>query len=115
MKSIEISFSDFSVLYRVGENAEDNDQIVKISDPEDLWFHAKDISSCHVVAVISDMTLTKKDLQKVIRHGSLLCKQHTKKLNTIQNVVIMYTKRKNIERTKTLGCVLTKEWKENIV
>ena len=112
MKNIDISFSHFSVTYLIGVNAIENDYLVKISHPDDFWFHAEQISSCHVVALVSNQKLEKKELQKVIRHGCLLCKQHTKKLSSIPKVAFMYTKIKNVERTKTLGCVLTKEWKE---
>jgi predicted ribosome quality control (RQC) complex YloA/Tae2 family protein len=112
MKTIEITFSHFSVIYQIGENATENDRLVEMSHPEDIWFHAKQTSSCHVVALIPSIKLERKEVQKVIRQGSLLCKQHTKKISSIPKVAIMYTKIKNIERTKTIGCVLTKEWKE---
>ena len=115
MKLIEKDFSRFSVTFHIGQNAEENNHLVQISNPEDIWFHAKQISSCHVVAYLPSIKLEKKELQKVIRQGSLLCKQHTKKLSSIPKVEIIYTKIKNIERTTTIGCVLTKEWKEIIV
>jgi len=115
MKTIEISFTSFFIFYHVGENAEENDRLVESSQVEDIWFHAKNISSCHVVALVSELNLSRKEMNKVIRHGSLLCKQYTKKLSSIPRVEIMYTKIKNVERTKKVGCVTTKEWKEIVV
>ena len=115
MKIVESKFADCTVLFHIGQNAKENDRLVEISDPSDLWFHAKHHPSCHVIALISDKNLQRKELQRVIHHGSLLCKQNTKRLSSTAKVEIMYTQIKNVERTKIAGTVLTKEWKEKTV
>ena len=33
----------------IGQNANDNDELVKISRQTDMWFHLADFPSCHVV------------------------------------------------------------------
>ena len=51
---------------------------------DDLWFHAKDVSSCHVVCEVPDDIKKKKELMYIIKIGALLCKNNTQKLVLLQ-------------------------------
>lgn len=59
-------------IIRVGRNADDNDWIVKHSNPEWIWFHAKDIPSCHVV--IETGMPTKPEIQQAAEYVRNGCK-----------------------------------------
>ena len=98
------------ITFYVGKNPKDNFDVIDKGSLDDLWFHANNESSCHVVGIIPD-DLDKKELRYIITAGALLCKNHTNKLKSLKNVEISYTQIKNIEKTKILGCVLTKNTK----
>lgn len=80
----------------------------------DMWVHAKNVPSCHVVAEIPDQELSKRELQEILQHGCRLCKGHTSKLNGIHNVEFIYTQIKNVRKTKTPGMVTLVESKTMI-
>lgn len=105
MKSeiIQLS-SNNTVTFHIGKDARDNTNIVKNGNCDDLWFHADEYSSCHVVASMPN-NCTKKEKRQIIKAGALLCKQNTNKLRSERDVSIVYTKIKNITTTSTPGLV----------
>ena len=98
------------VIYYIGTNASDNFRVIDMGKPDDIWFHAKDLSSCHVVAQIPDY-IDKQGIKTIIKRGVQLCKQNTNKLAIIENVDFIYTKIKNVMKTDVDGCVITKHTK----
>jgi predicted ribosome quality control (RQC) complex YloA/Tae2 family protein len=107
---------DMEVTFYIGKNKNENFSVIDMGDSEDLWFHAKDISSCHVVAIIPENEdFTHKELLTIIKKGASLCKENTTKLNEYSNVEIIYTKLKNVIKTKTPGCVNTCNTKTIVV
>ena len=118
MKLEEIYFDSLErkITFYIGKNAKENFQIIDKGEPDDLWFHIKDISSCHVIACIASIQdLEKEELKEIIERGALLCKENTFKVASLHNVSIIYTYLKNVTKTKTIGCVLTKNTKTIIV
>jgi len=95
---------DRDVTFYIGQNKNENFDVISKGDPEDLWFHAHSISSCHVVAIIPN-DISKTDRRYIIKAGALLCKKNTNKLASINGVEIVYTEVKNLEKTKNPGCV----------
>ena len=98
------------VSFYIGKNQNENFTIIDKASLDDLWFHEKDESSCHVVCQIPD-NMDKKDLRYVIKIGALLCKNNTNKLKSLKNVEIIYTKIKNITKTDVEGCVVAENTK----
>jgi predicted ribosome quality control (RQC) complex YloA/Tae2 family protein len=94
-----------TVKFYIGENRHDNFDVIDMGMPNDYWFHAKHVSSCHVVAELPDNEVTKRELQEIIQHGCRLCKENTSKLNGLHNVEFIYTQIKNVVKTKTPGMV----------
>lgn len=92
------------VTFYIGQNKNDNFDVIDKGDPEDLWFHANDVSSCHVVAIIPKDS-SKKDIKYIVKMGALLCKKNTSKLKDQCQIEIIYTQIENIEKTKIPGCV----------
>lgn len=109
-ESIFIKEVKREVTYYIGKNQEENFSVIDKGNPDDLWFHAADISSCHVVCQVPD-DINKKELRYIITTGALLCKNNTNKLKTIKNVNIIYTKISNVVKTDVPGCVLTNNTK----
>ena len=99
------------VTFHIGKSQGENFEVIDKGQPEDLWFHAKDVSSCHVVCEVPE-NLNKKELSYIVTAGALLCKNNTNKLKVLKNVEIIYTKIENVTKTKVPGCVLTQNEKK---
>lgn len=93
------------ITFMIGTNAQDNFAVIDSSDPDDVWFHVKDLPSCHVVAKIPDDIDSKKELLSIIKRGAIICKQHSKYTST-SNLEIVYTRIKNVKKTNVPGSVL---------
>jgi len=104
MKKEIVSIDDVVVVYYIGTNAVDNFAVIDMGDPHDVWFHAKGISSCHVVAKFPE-GFDKQTMRAIIKKGALICKQNTSKLKSLNNVEIIYTKVKNVTKTDKPGLV----------
>lgn len=88
-------------LIKIGESAEDNDQIINQANQNDLWFHLKNLPSCHVVISSNDdHPITKR----MINYCAKLCKDHTKYYQ--QKCKVMYTTIKHVQHAQTLGQVI---------
>jgi predicted ribosome quality control (RQC) complex YloA/Tae2 family protein len=98
------------ITFYIGQNQNENFEIIDKGNDNDFWFHANNISSCHVVAIIPE-NINKKELRYIIKMGALLCKINTNKLKSLNNVKIVYTQIKNIEKTNIPGCVKIKNGK----
>jgi predicted ribosome quality control (RQC) complex YloA/Tae2 family protein len=98
------------ITFYIGKNQNENFEVIDKGKTDDLWFHAKDISSCHVVCEVPT-DIDKKDMRYIITVGALLCKSNTNKLKGLKNVNIVYTQIKNVTKTDVDGCVLTQNIK----
>lgn len=108
MKSMEIKIQglDIPVLCKIGQNAHENQTLVTTGNPSDLWFHVDGFSSAHVVVSLPH-GVDRKQRGKIIVQGALLCKQHTAKMKSVQNVPIVYTTLEHVTATNVPGSVLT--------
>ena len=92
------------ITFYIGQHKNENVDIINNCEPDDLWFHANKISSCHVVAIIPN-DITRKEIKYIIKAGAILCKKYTNKLKSLTNIEFVYTQIKNIEKTQYSGCV----------
>lgn len=113
-----------SLVYKIGISAKNNFEIIDQAHKNDIWFHLKGISSCHVIACLKNITYTtlddampncydltfnelnKKQKQQIIKQGALLCKQYSRMKST-KNVEIIYTKIEHVQKLDVIGSVLT--------
>jgi predicted ribosome quality control (RQC) complex YloA/Tae2 family protein len=98
------------IVFYIGKKQSENFDVIDKGSLDDLWFHANNESSCHVVCQIPD-NMNKKDLRYVIKVGALICKNNTNKLKSLKDVEIIYTTIRNITKTNVEGCVLTQNTK----
>ena len=96
MRSIEVG----EYTFLIGKNAEENDKLIKQSDPIHIWFHLANLPSCHGVINCNLEQLT-KNMRYIC--GSQL-KKYTK-YKGITGIYINYTEVKNIQTTKKPGLV----------
>ena len=102
------------ITFYIGRNKNENFDVIDKGLEHDLWFHANELSSCHVVAIIPE-DLSNKQKKYIIKMGAILCKKYTNKLRNQQKVQILYTEIKNIEKTNIIGCVEIKNKKIIII
>ena len=106
MKNIVLQGKSIEVQFIIGTCAQDNFDAIDISDPDDIWFHVRDGSSCHVIAKIPIAgKLDKKMMRHIIKQGALLCKQESK-YKSVKNLAIIYTKLHNVQKTDIVGSVI---------
>ena len=109
-ESIFIQSIKREITFHIGKTQIENFEVIDKGDDDDLWFHAKNDSSCHVVCNLPD-DIDKKEMRYIITVGALLCKNNTNKLKSLKNIEIIYTQIKNITKTKIPGCVETQNVK----
>ena len=109
-ETIYIDALDREFTFYIGKNQKENFEVIDKGNENDLWFHANNISSCHVVCIIPE-EICKKDMRYIIKMGALLCKNNTNKLKNVKNNEIIYTHIKNITKTDIPCCVVTKNTK----
>jgi len=105
IESVFIPRLNQSVTYHVGQNAKDNFAVIDSAESSlDIWFHAAQESSCHVVCLVPP-NIDKKARQLIIKQGALLCKMHTPKLRSLKNADIIYTEIRNVKKNAVDGQV----------
>ena len=99
----EMDFGQMDFL--VGQNAQENHDILDGAEEQDLWFHLSGHSSCHVIGKIpQDVDLDKSDITKIAKQGAIICKSFSK-FKSDKNVKIDYTRVKNVTKLKVIGSV----------
>lgn len=107
---------NYKVNFLIGRNAQDNFDVIDEGFEDDLWFHAKDVPSCHVVCLLpNEIKLSNENIKMLIQKGAEFCKQYTKKISHLHNIPFIYAEIKNITKSKTAGLVYSKNTKIIIV
>lgn len=105
-KTVVIPSSQTEITFLVGTCAQDNFDAIEISEPDDIWFHVRDGSSCHVIAKMpSEEKMDKHIIRKIITQGAVLCKQESR-YKSVKKLAIIYTKIQNVEKTHIVGSVI---------
>jgi predicted ribosome quality control (RQC) complex YloA/Tae2 family protein len=95
----------------IGTSKEDNFTIIDLGDPKkDIWFHARNISSCHVIAAFSFLEkelpkFSRMEKNKIMKKGAELVKKNTKKLQQEKKIEIIYMPLENNMKTDKIGMV----------
>ena len=110
-ETIFIQGLDRYIDFYIGKSKNENFEVIDKGNGNDLWFHAKNVSSCHVISIIPYDITDKKKLKYIIKKGALLCISNTNKLKKLKNIEISYTKIKNIIKTDISGQVKVLESK----
>ena len=105
IENIFITENDKEYQILIGSNKYENEQIIKSSYSNDIWFHLNDYSSCHIVLKSGDDNIPKKYLTHIAKMFSLYKKGLPK------NYKVIYTNIKNIKLTDEIGSVIPKNSK----
>ena len=98
------TFEFQSIIYQIfiGQNKQDNFDIIDMSLEHYIWFHVEHEPSCHVILQVEN-PLHKIPLQ-VLKRCAYLCKINSKAKN--KKSTIIYTPIKNVKKTNIIGQVL---------
>ncbi len=107
IENIEIEHSngvikEYTIL--IGENANDNEKIIKISSQNSIWMHFENVSGPHLILQNNGDDIPKRYLNNV---AARLFKYKQK----VGNQNIIYTNVGNLKLTNTPGKVITKNTK----
>lgn len=116
MKQIFIQIKTFHepVECLVGQSQKDNDTVIDSGEKSDLWFHAADVSSCHVVVKVP-VYAEKTQMKYLVKAGAVLCKQNTKKISGEKTVKFHYTCLENVSKTNIPGRVDISKYREIVI
>ena len=97
-KVIMKEFIENNVIYRIGQTAQDNTQLINDSNQDWLWFHLESFPSCHVVVCQSEAD------SAIILQAANLVKEHSK--YKFKHIGISYCKINNLKHcAKKVGSV----------
>lgn len=105
----EFASEDSGYKILIGKNAGENDKLLDLAGPEDMWFHLAHFPSPHLVCFSEGKELTRRE----IRQCAALVKQYSK-YSSEKGILIDYLPRKYVVKTKTLGMVNLKQVPELI-
>lgn len=114
ISTISLNFLTEPIEFMCGKNAKENQELVLMSDPGDLWFHLEDGPSAHLVLKTNDLSLNKKQIKKIAKCGAMELKKLSKSKN-VKKLPIHYTYISNVETTDTDGLVIIKNFKSIII
>lgn len=86
----------------IGKNARENEEIIRMSNGDSLWFHLENISGPHMILETEGEPIPKRYINMVASKFRL----HKKGLG--KNYRVIYTEVKNVGLTNVLGSVTTK-------
>lgn len=108
MKHEIFECNSIQYIIKIGQDKQDNFDIIDSSNQTDIWFHIKDIPSCHVV-LQTDVNI--KDIpRQVVKRCAYLCKINSK-AKKLRHCKVSYTSINNVKKTNIIGQVLIKTYK----
>ena len=96
MKLFTLNSNDKDIVFRLGDNAKENHQLIDDADPNDWWFHLDEYPSGHCIVETSELN------NELIIYAAQLVKEHSKYRNH-KKLGVKYLQIKNIKKTKNPG------------
>jgi predicted ribosome quality control (RQC) complex YloA/Tae2 family protein len=96
MKKEVFTYNNVEYLIYIGKDKSENWALIDAAVPSDIWFHVKDVPSCHVILKCSGKL---KDVPRaVLSRCFILCKQNSPKSS--EKSEIIYAPINNVKK----GC-----------
>ena len=109
-----------SIIYtiKIGRNEKENDDLIRKSNKNDLWFHLEDNPSPHgfISVTVNESVVNSRAIcipHEIIYKTALLVKKYSN-CKHLPVVSVIYTKIENLCLTKKLGTVLIKKKTDKI-
>ena len=100
-------FEEENLILKVGNNSSENDKLLNEADQNDIWFHLENMASPHGILFLKNI-----NSDEIPKNILLECAEKIKensKAKNFRKVSVIYTFRKHIKKTNTLGKVITKK------
>ena len=91
---------------KVGENAQENWDLIDSSSKMDIWFHLDKYPSSHVVINVPQNTKIENISSSTLIYAASLCKENSKQ-NKQTKICVIYTYIKYVKKGDTIGSVHT--------
>ncbi len=89
----------------IGQSAQENENIIRSANPNDLWFHLDGMSGPHIIIHTQGDSIPKRHFTIL---GTLF---RTYKRGLSSRFTVIYTEVRNVKLTNVLGSVLTRNVK----
>ena len=89
---------DDSSKIKIGQNAQDNWDLIDQANDNWYWFHLKSFPSSHVILCCDNPT------DDNLLNAALFCKKYTKYKN-VPNIKVSYCQIKNIKKSTKIGSI----------
>ena len=99
---------DHNIEIYVGENANDNWDILDKANQNYIWMHLNNFSSPYIIINISNPN------KSILNYGASLCKLHSK-FSKSNKIKVIYTEVKNVKKGNKLGSAIIKGKTKEIV
>lgn len=107
MKSEVFTYNNVEYVIYIGKNKSENWALIDAAEQTDIWFHVKDVPSCHVILKCS-VKLREVPRQVLSRCG-VLCKQNSSKCS--EKSKIIYASVNNVKKGVHEGSVIVESEK----
>lgn len=114
MKTITYNDEESQCQYTIyiGENKQENWNMIDNAESNDLWFHVENLPSCHVILKCNEhKNKNKKPCRKLLKQCAYLCKIHTNSAKSLRKCTITYTRVECLEKTSHVGEVIARDCK----
>jgi predicted ribosome quality control (RQC) complex YloA/Tae2 family protein len=102
MKKEIFTYNNVEYLIYIGKDKMENWSLIDAAVESDIWFHVKDVPSCHVILKCSGKL---KDVPRaVLTRCGILCKKNSGKCNP--NSEIIYAPIKSVKKGQYEGSVI---------
>lgn len=108
MKKEIFVYNTLEYVIEIGQNKQDNFDIIDLANPTDIWFHVDGMPSCHVILKTEEKI--RNIPNQVLKRCAYLCKINSK-AKTLSKCEISYTTINNVIKTDIIGQVHIKNYK----
>lgn len=108
MKQEIFEHKSVEYIIQIGQNNQDNFDIIDSANPSDIWFHVDGMPSCHVILKTDEKI--RNIPHQVLKRCAYLCKINSK-AKTLPKCEISFTTINNVTKTNIIGQVHIKNFK----
>lgn len=108
MKQEIFEHKSVEYIIEIGENKQDNFNIIDSASPSNIWFHVEGMPSCHVILKTEEKI--RNIPHQVLKRCAYLCKINSK-AKTLPKCEISFTTINNVTKTNIIGQVQIKNFK----
>ena len=106
MKTEVFLFDNTEYTIYVGQNKNENWEIIDAAEKTDIWFHIEGTPSCHVILVNLIKVKLRDIPRQVIKRCAYLCKINSSALvKSMSKCVVIYTPISEVIKTEIVGQV----------